>query len=1129
MANIERDKSEDLSVEELVSKLKNNINSDASPSEEDAQKKQESLKKKHDDGNDIASMLKRFLPEESEQDEFELEEPADPAEDEFEFETAEPVQGAVYEPLAQQEIYEQLDLDAEFDSAVAGVAYEPLSDDSEYEEITDIEFDTAYGGAVYEPLEAEAEVEDIEADAAAAGASYEPLDPEVTYDLTEATGVSYEPLDLPEKLDAAVGNAFYAPLEPELDMGAPEAQIAAETDEFEFAEEDNPIASELDSEFDIGEPDAYNVPESAFGENSLLAGFASVLEETYSPEESQAIAAAVLEANGIDANTGEPIQPARTEPQWNIPAEEAAPSWEAQSEISFDAPEFEDIPTFEGLTQENLSDFHEIMPPDIAAFENGAVSADEPFADDQPQLDEVFDDTQTYAPDANVYGEAQAYDATAEYAVPDNFEEAQSKEAVPTQLYTFDAPVMPAPEEEYYASDAKNPLAFDMDDEGPAVPDESAFAGVDNAEAIEAQMMVENKFSELSEDELNLMVGLGYENQIFDEDSKKKADEIAEKNSSEIVDPIDVDNSFAFDGMELSSSDQFRAVRNRYKQEHKHMKLRLLGTVILTVALLFFETFTALADSGSAVTLGGALNINRYPVVNIMISLQLVVLACSLSWHRLLVGLRDAVLFRPSPISVTSVAILCSVIYDIVMAIIAPDTGLRTYNLTAAVFLLGLVLNDYMNLSREIRAFNTVSTRKPKFALTSDGVSTHLHDEMLLNAVNGGEIPVQERNFEVKSVGFIENYFRRTNVSSFSSRSLNLIILPFIALAVILGIVSYMSNDNAATAFNIAVLTVVVGMPLSSVFISCYPIFAAVKRLFKSDAAIIGDPSVEEYSDATSVVFQDRDVFPMSSAIMRGIKLYDNENSTIYYVLSNLTKLYARVGGPLKEVLAQTTSDLPSSDSAELIRIEDDGVEAVIDGEVRMMAGQRYFMERNGIAVDNDPDDARMASEGVSALFVVLDGVLCAKLYVQYDIDHSFEEIINSLASESIDTYIKTADPCIDDALLASKLRISRFPAKIIKRTADEPSDGATESADSGIVSRNTLGGLADAVVLCNRIRRVRKTSRSVCVVSSVIGVIVMIFLAMFSSTPNILSVYTVIYQLFWLIPMALFTKLFIK
>ncbi len=1019
MANIERDKSEDLSVEELVNKLKNNINSEDSPSAEDARNKQESMKKKHDDGGDIASMLKRFLPEDSEGDEFELEDTvgADDA-DEFELETEDSAAAlGVYEPFDEQETYEQLEIDSDFDSDETSAEYESFETESE----------------------------------------------EVAVD---------------------------------------------DGDEFEFAEEDVADIGDEDSEFEFSEPDIFDIPEQTLGANSsLLAGFASVLEETYSPEESRAIAAAVLEANGLNAQAGEPSQA----PQPDVSTGETAPADDtaeadssidasAQSGVSFGEAELEDIPTFEGLMTENLSDFEEIIPPDVAALE-GDFSA----LSEEDELIEELADT-----------------SDAEAAEPE-------QEASAAQLYTFDTPSVPQPEEEYYAFEEKNPLAFDMDDEGPAVPDESAFADVDNAEAIEAQMMVENKFSDLSEDELNLMVALGYEDRIADEDGKKKAEEITEKNSSEIVDPIDVDNSFAFDGVELSSHDQFRAVRNRYKQEHKVMKFRLLGTLILTVALLFFETFTALSDAGS-ITLGGALNINRYPVVNIMISLQLVVLACSLSWHRLLVGLRDAVMFRPSPISVSSVAILCCVIYDVIMAIIAPDMGLRTYNLTAAVFLLALVLNDYMNLSREIRAFNTVSTRKPKFALTSDGVSPHLHDEAVVNAISGGDaIPAWEKNFEVKSVNFIENYFRRTNVSSFSSRSLNLIIFPFVALAIILGIISFMSNGNAVAAFNIAILTVVVGMPLSSVLIMCYPIFAAVRYLFKKDATIVGDPSVEEYSDATSVVFCDKDVFPMASTIMRGIKLYDNEDASIYYVLSNLTKFYSRVGGPLKEVLAQTTSEVHSPDSAELVRVEEDGVEAVIDGNINMLAGQRYFMERNGIWVDNDPDDVRMAGEGVSALFVVLDGKLCAKLYVQYDIDHSFEDIINSLASENIDTYIKTTDPCIDDALLASKLRISRFPAKIIKRELAEPSDGSIESADSGIVSRSALGGLADAVVLCNRIKRVRKTSRSICVVSSVIGVLVMVFLAMFSSAPDILSIYTVIYQIFWLIPMMLFTKLFIK
>ncbi len=998
MADIERDKNEDLSVEELVSKLKNNINSDDVPSEEDAKKKQESMKKKHDDGGDIASMLKRFLPDDS-ADEFELEETADAAEDdEFELE-AEDIETETDEPAVGQAVYEQLELDTEF-----------------------------------EPLESEDEVDTEE---------------------------------------------------------------VAEDDEFEFAEEDVTADTDEDSEFEFSDPDIFDIPEQTLGANSLLAGFASVLEESYSSEESQLIAAAVLEANGIDARTGEPIQAAQEDaPEDEIPSEE----------IGFAEDDLEELPEFEGLMKENLSDFEEITPLDAVAFD-----AEESFVA-QPEL-----------PEAETV--ADLFDLPEE-ELPEMLEEADEavlpeQEAPAAQLYTFDTPVVPTPEEEYYADDeSKNPLAFDMDDEGPAVPDESAFDGVDNAEAIEAQMMVENKFSELSEDELNLMVALGYENQIADEDSIKKADEIAEKNNSEIVDPIDVDNSFAFDGVELSSSDQFRAVRNRYKQEHKQMKIRLIGTIALAIALLIFETFTALADAGIVAPLGGALNINRYPVVNIMISLQLVVLACAISWHRVLLGLKDAVLFRPSPISVSSVAVLCCVIYDIIMAIIAPGLGLRTYNLPAVVFLLGIVLGDYMNLSREIRAFNTLSTRKPKFALAAIGADANPY---------GDEAYGDEKNFEVKNVEFIENYFRRTNVSTFNSRLLNLIIFPFVALAIILGIVSYMSNGVAVTAFNIAILTIVVGMPLSAVFIMCYPIFAAVKRLFKKDATIIGDPSVEEYSDATSVVFCDKDVFPMASTIMRGIKLYDNEDVSIYYVLSNLTKFYSRVGGPLKDILEQTTSEVPEEGCTELVRVEEDGVEAIIDGSVNILAGQRAFVERNGIFVDNDPDDARMAGEGVSALFVVLDGKLCAKLYVQYDIDHSFEDIINSLASENVDTYIKTADPCIDDALLASKLRISRFPARIIKRNTEELPDGSIESADSGIISRNTLGGIADAVVLCNRIKRVRKTSRSVCVVSAVIGILVMVFLALFSSTPDILSVYTVIYQLFWLIPMVLFTKLFIK
>ncbi|MEE0968478.1 MAG: hypothetical protein U0M06_03810, partial [Clostridia bacterium] len=466
-------------------------------------------------------------------------------------------------------------------------------------------------------------------------------------------------------------------------------------------------------------------------------------------------------------------------------------------------------------------------------------------------------------------------------------ESTSSGEPAPSQMFVFDSEAgTEEPEDEYFAPE-KNPLAFDNDDDTPIVPDESAFADVaasdvsafeNEAPEEEISNIAENSEG-LDDKDINLMLALGYEDELEKAIGKENVDVISDQLNAEIVDFIDVDNTYAFDGFELNSPDSFRAVGNKYKQEHSLMKLRLLGTGIFTAALFLFEL---LAMFG--VSFGGALNANQYPVVAIMISLQFLVLAASMSWKQILAGLYDAVTFTPSPASIPSVALVMTVVYDIIMALISPYTGLQLYNFPAALCVLMLVLNDYFNLSREIRSFNTIATRRPKYAVsTVNPADKSAEEEMMYIFGEESDSHYDDKILEVRKVGFIDNYFRRSNIRSAKDRRLCLAIFPFIALSIALGVVSFVTNKNGVTAFNISILTVLFGLPMSALFTMSYPFFSAVKTAFAKDATIIGEESVEEYSDATSVKVADKEVFPTEATVTKGIKLYDN--NAIYYVL----------------------------------------------------------------------------------------------------------------------------------------------------------------------------------------------------------------------------------------------------
>ena len=704
-----------------------------------------------------------------------------------------------------------------------------------------------------------------------------------------------------------------------------------------------------------------------------------------------------------------------------------------------------------------------------------------------------------------------------------------SSEPVPGPMFVLDNKVgetADGPEEDYFVSE-KKPLAFDDEDETPIVPDAAAFENVPSSDAKPDNIFDEDDPDEvdaaegLDDKDINLMIALGYEEELEKAIGKKNVDDFSDQLNAEIVDFIDVDKSYAFDGFELNSPERFRSVGNKYKQENSIMKMRLLGTGFFALALFIFEFLGMFG-----VTLGGALNIHHYPVVGIMLSLQLLILAAALSWRQILDGLRDAVTFCPSPSSISAVAVLMTVIYDVIMALIAPNTGLSLYNFPAALCLVFMVLGDYFDLSREIRAFNTIATRRPKYAVTpSSAADRSTEEEMMEIFADENHDYTEAKKFDVRKVGFIDNYFRRTNIRSLKSRKLCLVIFPFIALAVALGILSYVTNKSGLTAFNVSILTVLFGMPMSLMFVYSYPFFSAVKTIFGEDATIIGEESIEEYSDATTISFAEKDVFPIEATITKGIKLYDN--NAIYYVLYHLTSLYSKIGGPLKDRLVQATAEMGHSENVEIIKVAEKGIEATVDGKVNVIAGQASYIEEKGIFVGSDKDDEAMLAEGTSTLYLVLDGVLSAKLYVSYGIDPEFENVISVLGSENMEVVIRTCDPNIDDELLASKLRISRFPARIVKCYPDDNAD--VPAAESGIVARSSLTSLSHAISLCNKIRRVRKTGRTVSIISMVVSVAMMIFLSLFSSQISIPSVYVALYQVFWMIPMLIFTKLYVK
>ncbi len=612
---------------------------------------------------------------------------------------------------------------------------------------------------------------------------------------------------------------------------------------------------------------------------------------------------------------------------------------------------------------------------------------------------------------------------------------------------------------------------------------------------------------ELDGTDINLLIALGYEDELTKTVGIDKVSEFERQLDSELEEESSAESP-AFRGVEFTEKVQVKEIIENYKTEYTSIKTRLFGTLIMLAALFLYENVSLFG-----VGLPGALNMQQFPAVHTLISLQLLVLCGALSWRQLYDGIKGAFTLKPTPQSLVAVSVGVAVIYDLIIALVAPQVDFLLYNFPAALCLFILVFCDLLNLKREMSTFNILADHHEKFAVRSHLAQTeNLEDETL--------------TLDIRRADFIDGYFARTNRKAMTNSRLNYVLLPVVALAIALAIVSFSTAKSGIDALNIFVLTVLFCMPVSTLIASSYPLFRASQIAYEQDTAIIGESSIEEYSGANAVSFADKDIFPSYSVKLRSIKLYGNARPDL--VLFAATSVFSKIGGPLADVLELATMEFDRAKEVELIRIAENGIEAKVDG-VPVLLGRAEFLESYQIYPLTDADDMANSVGSGRILYIVMNGELSAKLYVQYDMDVDFEFTLRELAREDIAASIRTYDPNIDDDLLFSQLGGKQYNVRIEKQMTAPTESDLLERLDSGLVSRASAKSLIHTAIMCNRLTHVERTGGIIRAVALGVSLLIMLFLTLLSSSVGISSIYVALYQIFWMIPALIITHLFVK
>lgn len=895
---------------------------------------------------------------------------------------------------------------------------------------------------------------------------------------------------LEEELDLQALLDKYLPDEKD-DAGAPEVNEATETpsgneeldfEEFEITPPDEEKTDDGDlrdfdtQEIPINKPDDSEDEDLSFFEDFVIsddADLGSISKEDF--------------VEGADASEDETDVEEFEAPDDAEDFVEEAESYDAYGEFS---EEVEDAEEYDAPAEPEEEAAEEQAAPNVAI--KTAADAVLDLGDDELVIDE------------DIIAELMASDE-AQFGGIEGFEDIET-------LSGFDATSSNEKVEEP-KEEEKKPSGVDYSREFKTDDDDSEEYEKDFVGATIDELAAEN----YGETDMDFIVAFGLEDELDRHVGDKKASRLKKSYDKEVERREERERKTVQN--EYRDESQNAEITALYKKAYSSSKRKVLFTAIFSLILLIYENLPLIGYQ-----LASFLDPAVYPVVYIMVDLQIALLAVATVYDRFTLGFTRLFKGKPSPESILSITTIVSIAYSIIAAYSAvPPVEPTLFNFPVAFCAFMTALYSYLTVKREIFSFNVVSSKKTKYALRRLSAS----DAVMEAAAFGESAEELGDVLKTEKVSFVDGYFYRTESSNSSNSAVVFMCFGLsLVLAVLFGIYSALMNKTVMTSIMMGYAAFVTALPMSVFFSHSYPFYKANSNSYDVNSTIIGENTLEEYSGASVLTFDDKLVFPSVGVKVQNIKVYNNYrfDRVLYYAASVFTK----TGGPLADVFEIATVETGYSEDVLLTGIGNGFLQSEVDGKL-IMFGRADDLREQGVEIPEEISAEDEDNEDVSVMYMIFKGKLVAKMNILYSLDSDFEYMVKQLAGSGMSVCVKTLDPNIDEEMIKSRVKLDRYPMRVIRYSSLDEVANVVEHSESGIVARGSAKGLLETVTYCDKVLEAKRTSSFICLIQAIVSVVILAVLLLSGRFQSFRSVFSVLLQAFWLIPMGIITKAVLK
>ena len=351
------------------------------------------------------------------------------------------------------------------------------------------------------------------------------------------------------------------------------------------------------------------------------------------------------------------------------------------------------------------------------------------------------------------------------------------------------------------------------------------------------------------------------------------------------------------------------------------------------------------------------------------------------------------------------------------------------------------------------------------------------------------------------------------------------IAVPVICIvALVIGLIYGVVSKNFFAGVSALTGIILMGLPVAASLISAVNLSVANKKLNAEGTAINGYSAVEDAVNSNGVMIDACDAFVSGGCNIEGMKLYHKMriDEAILYTAS----VVIASGG----VLADVFEGVIIGKKELLFPVESLSYEEKLGCSCwihnhRVLVGNRELLVHHNVETPDKELEDKYRAMGKNVVYLAIEGKISAMFVVVYKANEETARYMRELEKDGLTIFFRTSDANITESFLEQEFGLPSNVVKIINPVAGEMftkvKNAEIDRADAKIIHDGKVQTMLSALHSAFAISSYVTVSRTVQLVASFIGVVIVSLLAFLSGLAQIGVWQIIIYQAVWAIVLS--------